>query len=393
MVARLNIEAVRRIVQTLVVPIGLSICPAGALPDFSGQEAVPRRIWHVPEPGRGGPAADDTTAYFLSTAHEVLAVDIATGVVRWRRKTLEEGDALSGAALLVDGESVIVGDYNLLAFNRRTGGLRWRFVPADGYGPGIYLGAVSAGLALAGSPSGHLYAVDVDSGALRWSTAVASDGKTTVFSPAAGESVVAAGFTEFTAPNGGGVVVVSRDTGRVLWKQRFPAPADTSLGTNWAGGPIIVGDELIASSGDGHIHAFDVASGALRWTIPRVSGPSPFPVAADHDFRPLALAGHLLVCGSLTGQIVAYDRVTREERWRFTATGLGSSAFRIAAIDGVVYVPFANGRLVALRAGDGQELWRIGDWTSGFLWPPAAHGDTVLLSGARDGMSAVSYEP
>ena len=88
-----------------------------------------------------------------------------------------------------------------------------------------------------------------------------------------------------------------------------------------------------------------------------------------------------------------YDLVSREERWRFTATGLGSSAFRIAAIDGVVYVPFANGRLVALRIGDGQELWRIGDWTSGFFWPPAVREDTFLLSGAGDGMSAVRDEP
>ena len=386
-------EAIRRTVQTLVVPLGLAICSTGALLGLSGQESVPSRLWHVPEPGRGGPAADDSSAYFLSKAHDVLAVDIATGDVRWRRTTLEEGEALSGAALLVDGESVVVGDYNLLAFDRRTGGLRWRFVPAEGYGPGIYLGGVSDGLALAGSPSGHLYAVDVDSGALRWSTAVASDGKTTVFGPAAGGSVVAAGFTEFTAPNGGGVVVLAKDTGRVLWKQRFPAPADASLGTNWAGGPIVVEDEVIVSSGDGNIHAFDIASGALRWTIPKVSGPSPFPVAADHDFRPLALAGQLLVCGSLTGQIVAYDRASREERWRFTATGLGSSAFRIAAMRDVAYVPFANGRLVALRISDGRELWRIGDWTSGFLWPPAARGDTILLAGAGDGMSAVRYEP
>jgi outer membrane protein assembly factor BamB len=393
MVARLNIAAVRWIVQALAIPLGLGFCSAGALLNVFGQESVPRRVWHVPEPGRGGPAADDTSAYFLSKAHEVLAVDIATGNVRWRRPTFEEGEALSGAALLVDGESVVVGDYNLLAFNRHTGGLRWRFVPADGYGPGIYLGTVSDGLALAGSPSGHLYAVDVESGALRWSTEVASDGKTTVFSPVASASAVAAGFTEFTAPNGGGVVVVAKDTGRVLWKQRFPSPADPSLGTNWAGGPILVDDEVIASSGDGNIHAFDAGSGALRWTIPKVSGPSPFPVAADRDFRALALAGALLVCGSLTGQIVAFDRVSREERWRFTGTGLGSTAFRIAAIDGVVYVPFANGRLVALGAADGRELWRLGDWTSGFLWPPAARGGAILLSGAGDGMSAVRAEP
>ena len=63
---------------------------------------------------------------------------------------------------------------------------------------------------------------------------------------------------------------------------------------------------------------------------------------------------------------------------------------RIAAADDVVYLPFANGQLVALTVGDGVERWRIGDWTSGYLWPPAVRGPTLFLSGAYDGLSAVS---
>ena len=311
-------DASRRIARALTVGVGLGVCATGGPPAANGQHAVPTRLWHLPDPGRGAPAADETSAYFLSKSHEVLAVDAATGTVRWRRTTLEDGDALSGAAVLVGGDSVVVGDYNLLAFDRRTGGLRWRFVPADGYGPGVYLGAIADGAALAGSPSGHLYAVDVESGALRWSTRVATDGKTTVFAPAAEGGLVSAGFTEFTAPNGGGVVVVAAGNGRVLWKRRFPAPEDAALGTNWAGGPVFRGDEVIAASGDGRVHAFHVASGELRWTIPKVTGPSPFPMAADRDFRPLALAGELLVAGSLTGQIIAHELATRTERWRFT---------------------------------------------------------------------------
>lgn len=381
----------RRVAPLLLALTGLCVWTAGARP-ATGQQSVPRRVWHVPESARGGPAADETSAYFLSRAHEVWAVDIATGHVRWRRKTFEEGDALSGEALVVGGDSIVVGDYNLLAFDRRTGGLRWRFVPADGYGPGVYLGAISDGAAFAGSPSGHLFAVDVDSGALRWSRRLSNDGKTTVFSPAAHGEFVAAGFTDFTSPTRGGITVLAAATGRVVWKRHFPVPDDASLATNWAGGPVFHGDEVIVSSGDGHIHAFDVQSGEPRWTIPKVSGPSPFPMAADRDFRPLALANHVLVSGSLTGRVTAYDLETRAERWRFSGAGLGSSAFRIAVVDDVAYVPFANGTLLALAAGDGRELWRIGDWTAGFLWPPAVLGDLSFLSGAADGMSALRSE-
>jgi outer membrane protein assembly factor BamB len=377
----------RRLAWTCAVFL-VAVCAVGGPPVAAVRQAVPTRVWHLPDRGRGPADVDETSAYFLTRTHEVLAVDAASGVVRWRRPTYEEGDLVSAISLLVGGASVVVGDYNLLAFDSRTGSLRWRFIPAEGYGPGIYLGAIAGGAALAGSPSGHVYAVDVESGALRWSTAVASN--TTIYAPVAAGDFVAAGFTEFTAPTRGGVVLLSADNGRVRWKRSFPAPEDALLSTNSAGGPVIHGDVVIASSGDGRIYGFDITTGELRWTIPRVSGPSPFPTAADHDFRPLALAGNLLVAGSLTGQIVAFELPTRAERWRFLATRLGSTAFRIAAADDVVYLPFANGQLVALTVGDGVERWRIGDWTSGYLWPPAVRGPTLFLSGAYDGLSAVS---
>lgn len=381
--------------QTLVVVLFLGVCAAGGSLVATGQnsaprqDAVPTRLWHLPDLARGGPAADETSAYFLTKSHEVLAVEAATGTVRWRRPTFEDANLSSAICLLVAGDSVVVGDYNLLAFDRRTGGLRWRFVPAEGSGPGVYLGAIADGAAFTGSPSGHVYAVDVDSGALRWSTAVATDDRTTMYAPVVGGGYVAAGFTEFTAPSTGGVAVLAADNGRVIWKRRFPMPEDASLDTIRAGGPVFYGDAVIASSGDGRIHAFDIASGELRWSLPKVSGPSPFPMAADRDFRPLTLAGNLLIAGSLTGLVIAYELPTLTERWRFTATRLGSTAFHIAAQDEVVYLPFANGQLVSLDVADGRERWRIGDWTSGFLWIPAARGETLFLAGGGDGLSAV----
>jgi outer membrane protein assembly factor BamB len=389
---RLKLRLSRRIALALTALAGLGVCATGGMPAASARASAPTRIWHVPEPGRGGAAADDSSAYFLSKTHEVIAVDRATGQVRWRRQTLQDEDLVSRVSVLVSGDAVVVGDYNLLAFHRTTGGLRWRFVPADGYGPGVYLGVVHDGVALTGSPSGHVYAVQVESGALRWSTRVATDGNTTVFGPEARGALVAAGYTEFTTPYGGGVVVLAAETGRVLWNRRFPLAADPSLGINWGGGPLFVDDTVIAASGDGRIHAFDVATGDVRWTVAPVSGPSPFPMASNRDFRALAVAGDVLIAGSHTGAIIGYDLATREERWRFLGTRLGSGAFRLDAVDGVAYVPFLNGVLVALGATDGHERWRIGDWTSGFLWPPAVRGEMLFLAGG-DGLSALRAPP
>lgn len=348
------------------------------------------RAWTVPGAAVGSPAADDTTAFFLSMSHEVVAIDAASGRVRWRRPTSESGYGGTGASVVVAGSVLVVGDYNLVAFDRRTGAERWRFVPTEGYGPGFYLSHAAAddGVIHAGSPSGRVYALDAETGRLRWRTVVADDGKTTVFSPRAHGALIAAGYTEFVAPNRGGIVLLRADTGHVVWKRPFPPPTNRSLSVNWAGGPVFADDLVIVSSGDGVIRAYDVAEGIERWSIaPLTMNPRTL-VDPERDFRGLAIAGPLLVSGSLTGVVVAYDLASRQERWRYTGERLGSVIFRIGATDDTVYVPFAGGTLLALRARDGVELWRVGDWKASILWPPILWQKLVIVSGAVDGFSA-----
>jgi len=358
-----------------------------------GTTASPRilaRAWTVPGAAVGGPAADETTAYFLSKQHEVVAVDAASGAVRWRRPTNESGFGGTGGTVVVSGPVVVVGDDNLLGIDRRAGTLLWRFEPDDGYGPGFYLGyeATADGVIYAGSPSGRLYAVDTLTGRPRWSTAVATDGKTTIYPPRFNGPYVAAGYTEFVAPSLGGLVLLDAATGRILWKRAFPAPRDRSLSVNWAGGPVFVDDLVVVSAGDGIIHAYDVASGNERWSLPPVSVQPGNLIDPTRDFRGLSVSGRTLVSGSLTGEIVGYDLDSREERWRYSAGRLGSVIFRIEAIGDIVCIPFAGGTLVALQAGEGTEVWRLGDWAASILWPPVLWKDLVIVSGAVDGFSA-----
>jgi outer membrane protein assembly factor BamB len=372
-----------------VVCVAFAQGPAASPPASLAAAATPTRLWQVPEPARGAPASDGLTAYYLTTRHEVFAVDVAAGHARWQRKTYETGEMLSGAAVLISGPQLVVGDYNLLAFERDTGSLLWRFIPSRGYAPGVYLGTIVDGAAVAGSATGQVYAVEARNGALRWSTSVADDERTTVYGPATNGSLIAAAYTEFSAPPRGGVALLDADTGRLLWKQPFPTPSDPLLGTNWAGGPTFLADAVLVASGDGNIYGFDLGTGDIRWTIPKLSGRLPFAVAADHDFRALAVDGDLLISSSSTGLVVAYDVATRSERWRFIASGLGSAAFRFAAEAGRAYIPFLNGQLVSLDLESGQERWRIGTYRSGFLWPPVITGDRLLVSGGGDGLVAL----
>ena len=53
--------------------------------------------WQLPLPGWGEPAADGSAAYVLTRAHEVVALDAATGSLRWRAPTGGPGDAPTGS--------------------------------------------------------------------------------------------------------------------------------------------------------------------------------------------------------------------------------------------------------------------------------------------------------
>ena len=343
-------------------------------------------IWHVAGEGRGRPAADWSTAFFLSKRHEVLALHAQSGQVRWRASTGESGDSTNGSGVVLAGDVVAAGDYNIVAFDRATGELRWRFEPDDGYGPGIYLGEATETAMFAGSPAGRLYAIDARAGSARWTAVVKDDGRTTVFQPIADDTAVFAAYTSFTAPNTGGVVALDRATGGERWRAAFPPASERLTATNAAGGPLLFDDVVIATRGDGVIHAFDRADGTIRWVLPGVNLPGRPTV---DDFRPLARSGRLLVAGSLTGVVDAYDLNMHEKKWRYSGEMNGSIAFSLGADERSVYVPYVGGRLVALNVADGTERWRTGNFKAGFVWPPASGGDRIYVAGSGAGFFAL----
>ena len=212
----------------------------------------PREIWRVGANGHGRPVVGSGIVYFLSADHQVSALNAQTGRLVWSSSTGEPGQSTAGSAAALAGDTLVAGDYNLVAFDRRTGAFRWRFTPAIGYGPGIYLGDVTDRVVLSGSPAGRIYAIHARSGELAWSQSVAGSAATTVFQPATDGRLVAAGFTVFQAPNAGGVAAFDLASGRDLWRTTFPKAPDPLLGTGFGGGLLVTPDEIIASSGDEH---------------------------------------------------------------------------------------------------------------------------------------------
>jgi outer membrane protein assembly factor BamB len=368
--------------------------PAAQVPTDPPPSAAP--IWHVDGESRGTPLYDGQTTYYLTKQHEVLAVDARSGVERWRSATgVLSHDALfghstAGSSLALDGDALIAGDWDVIAFDRRSGRRLWIYTAPAGDGPGLFLGPAAEGVVYAGSPEGRLYALETASGRLRWSTAMAA-AETTAYRPALHGRDLVVGYTAFGNPASGGVALVDAASGRERWRTPFPTAAARHVPTGFTGGPIVTDELVVASSGDGNIYAFDVKTGALRRTFPRLSGQLEGMITTtDLDYRALVRVGPLVVAGSATGTVVAYHLLSGQERWRFPAGYLGSTGFALAADDTTVYLPFLGGFIIAVDAATGTELWRYGHFTQGFLWPPAPAESVVYAGAARTGFYALA---
>ncbi len=343
----------------------LGAWPAPAAP------APPAVHWRQALAGWGQPAVDESTAFVLTRHHEVAALDVATGAVRWRAYTGGPGDAPLGSSVRLAGAHVIVGDEAVVAFDRTSGRQAWRFVPRQGRGAGIFLGDVGQGLVLAGSVSGDIYAIDAASGAQRWTRRLRRPLTTAVYPPvfAAGRVVVA--FTGFDRRLSGGVAAFDRD-GRPLWMRRLPE------GVGATGAVTLDGTTAIVGTTDGAFRAYSVVDGRARWSLPRRPGTG----ARGRDIRALARSGRVLVAGSLDGALVGYDLDTRQQRWCYTDGPDGAAALRLAADADHVYAPYTDGSLVAVSLGTGREKWRTAPAPDPLEWPPFSHGDRLVAAGS-----------
>lgn len=385
-----------------VIAIGLGSVVAGDVP--TGQVFDPGRepLWHVPGAARGTPAYDRDTVYFLSREREVVAIDARAGTVRWRTSTgVTSEDAIFGAttagtSLAIAGPNVIGGDWDVVGFDRASGVRRWAYSAPAGDGPGLFLGQAAREVVFTGSPGGRVYAIDALTGKAKWITPIEEREWTSVFPPVVHGDIVAIGYSTFRNPSIGGLAVLDAASGRLRWRSEFPKARERWQHTNLAGGPIVVDDLVIGSAGDGNIYAYDLSTGAFRWAFPRLTDlveDHQTAIGTETDHRAIARAGRLLIAGSATGYVVAYDLDTRTERWRFYDGASGSTMFWFSADDRLAYIPFFGGFIVALDLATGAERWRTGDFVKGFIWPPAPAGDRVYVGGAYAGFHALSTTP
>lgn len=372
------------LVLSLSIVSGMVLVASSRLHDPSSLR--PQPLWHISGAGRSSPVRNDGSVYVLSRTHEVLAIDEGSGHVRWRRSIGTGASGTVGSRLVIAAGVVIAGDDEVVALGVEDGKPRWRFRGDGQGGLGPYLGAALADRVLVGSATGALYAISTETGNELWRRSV-DDSHTVVQPPVADDQLIVAAVGNVRRPAAGGLVAFDVMTGVERWRASLPASGKGASAAP-AGGPLLYGDNVIVAGRDGAIHAFDRHGGARRWTIPALRRPdAPSQAFVPEDYRALAASGGTLVAGSLTGLVAAYDLATRREVWRHAGEET-SVGFGIVLKQGIAYVPYLSGHLIALSLSDGQERWRLGEGGEGFIRPPLVTDTHIFLSSVLSGYFA-----
>ena len=311
----------------------------------------------------------------------VVALDLATGQIRWRTTTplqVRGGVAVSGgviAAAQIDG--------TVLGMDLATGAIRWRSELGAGLVPGAAAifapPTADAGDILIGNQR-RLAAISAAEGGMQWSVDPVPQGQDSQALSAVAVSDGAA-FGVFNRAFGG-VGAWDRTTGAELW--RFEGPLTTAINAS----PVVADGQVYVVNGLDEVFALDAATGALRWQ--NKLDPAGFDWGNATVGTP-AIARHILVVPTLYRDLVALDATTGYELWRHAGTpsqvrathyrGAGEAGFEASPVitGDIVWAADTAGELTALDLQTGKALWKtqLGTPVLGGL---AVSGDWMVVA-------------
>lgn len=261
------------------------------------------------------PAVHGNTVYQLSLDGSFYAIDLITGLELWRFNTL--------------GEQRFAG-WNYL-------GIQADHPVTDPWDFFLSSALVHDGVVYFGSSDQHLYALDADTGKMRWAF---KTGGMVHSSPALAGELVLVGSWD------GALYALDRHSGEAQW--RFQTNTEQKLKV-WFGiqsSPVVDGDRVYIGSRDGYLYALDLQTGAKQWRYDAERSWIVGTPSFDH---------HSLYVGtSDTGWLLALDKTTGQERWRHrTFVWTFSSP---VLFDGQVLIASMRGDMLLLDSDSGELL-------------------------------------
>lgn len=363
-------------------------CNASDVFGKHGEPTALSVVWHTQTEASyiknwlGGRPALDNGLLFVEDGNRVIALDAATGTLRWGRPVRVNPVPAARALLARDGRVFVAEIDSVIAMSQSDGHTLWQFRPdsASVVFPSVddrafYTGQWNIPVVYAlGVADGHLmWRVNVGAG---WGFQGYVEG-----TALSGDTVYVAA-TRWLAVNGAlstaVIVALDRTDGHELWRYETPTNRNSMVTT-----PVVAGRYLIASDFQGHrFFAVDRFTQKQVWEVPSAGSNGPI--------GPAAVVGSHVYVASADAYLYAADLTAGTLEWQqFTGSSIFGNAEYCA---GSVFInngslerrdPNAGGRLTGYVHADSKNLF-----TSGLI----SDGTHIFFTG-YDGVYSVACNP
>lgn len=248
--------------------------------------------------------------------------------------------------------------------------IAWQYNAEDVIAGGVGIDDQGS-VAVIGTRSGKLIALDARTGAARWVVELASSS----LAPAliSGDKVI-------VITNSGTIFGLDINSGATVWQYATQVPNTSVRGM---AKPLALDARTVLIGGaDGRIHALDTMTGAPVWTrrVGLAMGSGEIDQLRDIDGTP-TVVDHYLYAASYSGQLAGFDMTTG--RTMFVSEL--SSTKKLTTLADAVIGSSTDGDVVAFNRMTGEKLWENHDLKYRGLTNPVTIG-TYIAVGDADGV-------
>ena len=272
---------------------------------------------------------------------------------------------IGSSPVVVGGNAIVVSKDGMVhAVDLQAGTAVW--TAALGSPAGSATPLVIDGVAVIGDEAGVIHGLDPATGSERW--------RTTIGGPIEG-ALASSGRRAISATTTGTAVAVNPKTGEIAWRTALRAGVSRSVAAS---------EEVAYFALDGGwFVALRAADGTQLWEAQVSSdGSGGTPTATGE----LVFAAAGLDTQDVTPALVALDRATGQERWRYSSPG-GAAVYAPAVSDGRAYVIAEDGTVVALDAASGKTIWALNSGAPNDA-PPSLVGATLYVADTQGSLIA-----
>lgn len=288
----------------------------------------------------GGLGADGDTVYAANGLSQLVALEIATGKLKWRRDTTVPARS---PPMIAEGRVFLVTiDDRLQTFAAADGRVLWTWQATEpvtsllGQPAPVY----DRGLVIAGFGSGELACLRADSGNIAWTDGLGASrgrGSTGDFLSIRGAPAIVGGQV-FAVSMGGLLISDDVPTGRRLWERQVAGEDAVYAAGDW----------MFIVSAQQELAAIHLADGRVAWVaqLPQFEDPD----KRRHSltwYGPLLVSDRLIVAGN-SEQALSVSPYTGAILGKLELSSQAAPFSPIVA-DGTVLIVTNDGRLTALR--------------------------------------------